>query len=91
MTYCDITERQVLKKVVSMKFNQKVRDFNVVLNGEFYFSLNGEDLEMVDENSIQQYADYIITEVEASVIVDDEGEHKELSTCGILNIEAPKD
>ena len=50
MTYCDITERQVLKKVVSMKFNQKVRDFNVVLNGEFYFSLNGEDLEMVDEN-----------------------------------------
>ena len=45
-----ITERQVLKKVVSMKFNQKVRDFNVVLNGEFYFSLNGEDLEMVDEN-----------------------------------------
>ena len=33
-----------------MKFNQKVRDFNVVLNGEFYFSLNGEDLEMVDEN-----------------------------------------
>ena len=50
MTYCDITERQVLKKVVSMKFNQKVRDFNVVLKGEFYFSLNGEDLEMVDEN-----------------------------------------
>ena len=50
MTYCDITERQVLKKVVSMKFNQKVRDFNVVLNGEFYFSLNGEDLEMVVEN-----------------------------------------
>lgn len=50
MTYCDITERQVLKKVVSMKFNQKVRDFNVVLNGEFYFSLNGEDLEMVGEN-----------------------------------------
>ena len=50
MTYCYITERQVLKKVVSMKFNQKVRDFNVVLNGEFYFSLNGEDLEMVDEN-----------------------------------------
>ena len=50
MTYCDITERQVLKKVVSMKLNQKVRDFNVVLNGEFYFSLNGEDLEMVDEN-----------------------------------------
>lgn len=50
MTYCDITERQVLKKRVSMKFNQKVRDFNVVLNGEFYFSLNGEDLEMVDEN-----------------------------------------
>ena len=50
MTFCDITERQVLKKVVSMKFNQKVRDFNVVLNGEFYFSLNGEDLEMVDEN-----------------------------------------
>lgn len=50
MTYCDITERRVLKKVVSMKFNQKVRDFNVVLNGEFYFSLNGEDLEMVDEN-----------------------------------------
>ena len=40
----------MLKKVVSMKFNQKVRDFNVVLNGEFYFSLNGEDLEMVDEN-----------------------------------------
>ena len=50
MTYCYITERQVLKKGVSMKFNQKVRDFNVVLNGEFYFSLNGEDLEMVDEN-----------------------------------------
>ena len=50
MTYCDITERQVLKKVVSMKFNQKVRDFNVVLNGEFYFSFNWEDLEMVDEN-----------------------------------------
>ena len=50
MTYCDTTERQVLKKGVSMKFNQKVRDFNVVLNGEFYFSLNGEDLEMVDEN-----------------------------------------
>ncbi len=50
MTYCDMTERQVLKKGVSMKFNQKVRDFNVVLNGEFYFSLNGEDLEMVDEN-----------------------------------------
>ena len=50
MTYCYITERQVLKKVVSMKFNQKVRDFNVVLNGEFYFSLNGADLEMVDEN-----------------------------------------
>lgn len=50
MTYRDITERRVLKKVVSMKFNQKVRDFNVVLNGEFYFSLNGEDLEMVDEN-----------------------------------------
>ena len=49
MTYCDITERQVLKKVVSMKFNQKVRDFNVVLNGEFYFSLNGEDLEMFDK------------------------------------------
>lgn len=52
MTYCDITERQVLKKVVSMKFNQKVRDFNVVLNGEFYFSLNGEELEMVDENMV---------------------------------------
>lgn len=75
-----------------MKINQKVKDFNVVLNGEFYFSLNGEDLELVDDMSIQQYAEYTITEAEASVIVDEETEdRKELSTCGILNIVAPQE